>query len=344
MDSCIAAWQDQIRQAAVQRQTLKLQGSGSKQFCSPPGSGLLLDTRAHAGIVDYQPRELVVTARAGTSLALLERELTAQGQQLPFEPPHFGPDATLGGCIAAGLAGPARPYTGSVRDYVLGVRLLDGQAQHLRFGGTVMKNVAGYDVSRLLTGSWGSLGLLTEISLKVLPQPAVQVTQTWACTQAEALNRMNHLARQPWPITATSWQAGQLRVRLAGSRTAVAAAQQQLGGETDPDTVFWSALREQRPTFFTQPLWRLSVKSTAPVCPLGDCWLEWGGALRWLATEASGTEIGAWARQQGGTALPWRQPAAARVALPALPATHTALQARIKAVFDPAGVFSPYPA
>lgn len=340
MDALLSTWQDQIRHAAAHRQTLCLRGSQSKQFRLLPSVGRSLDTRAYAGVVDYQPRELVITARAGTPLTVLESLLAIQRQQLPFEPPHFGPQATLGGCVAAGLSGPARAYTGSVRDYVLGVRLLDGQGQHLRFGGTVMKNVAGYDVARLLAGSWGTLGLITEVSLKVLPQAAATATQVWFHTQAEAITRMNQLAQLPWPITASSWFAGQLHLRLAGSVTAVAAAQQALGGETLPDSArFWRDLREQTPAFFRHAaLWRLSIKATAPVCPLGDCWLEWGGSLRWLVTAAPAAQVGAWAAQHGGTALLWREGLAPP--MPPLAAAAQALQQRIKVVFDPAGVFA----
>ncbi len=346
MDATLAAWQAQSHLAVATQQPLRIQGSGSKAFYGNSVTGNLLDTRSYTGVVAYQPRELVLTARTGTALATIEALLAGQNQCLPFEPPHFGAGATLGGCVAAGLSGPARAYTGAVRDYVLGVRMLDGQGRDLRFGGTVMKNVAGYDVARLMAGSLGTLGVITEVSLKVLPQAAHWATVQLECKQAAAITRLNQLAGQALPLSASSWHDGQLWLRLAGAVSAVSAAQQRLGGEVLAGDV-WQALREQTLGFFAQtPLWRLAVRATAPVCELGECLLEWGGGLRWLVTQAPAATVRAWAQQHGGHATLWRGVAPDDGVFTPLSPALAALQQRIKAAFDPAKICNPpgYPA
>ncbi|MHB1429169.1 MAG: glycolate oxidase subunit GlcE [Rhodocyclaceae bacterium] len=326
-------------------------GSGSKDFYGNPPRGEVLDTRAHAGILAYEPTELFISARCGTPLAEIEAALAEKGQYLPFEPPRFATDATIGGVVAAGLSGPRRASAGSVRDYVLGVKLLDGNARELAFGGQVMKNVAGYDVSRLIAGSLGTLGLVTEVSLKVLPKPAAEATLRFAMGQAEALDKLNRWAGQPLPIVASAWQDGALTLRLAGARAAVEAAQQNLGGTkvgadgTAPDA-FWNDLRDQRlPFFTTETLWRLSVPSVAPQLDLpGEQLIEWGGALRWLRGDAAPETIRAAAAQVGGSATLYRAPAElkARVgAFAPLSAPLLKLHRNLKAAFDPQGIFNP---
>jgi glycolate oxidase FAD binding subunit len=281
---------ERIRAAHDTRSPLIIQGGGSKTFYGGADEGEVLGTRKLTGIVDYQPKELVLTARAGTPLAEIEAQLAEQNQMLAFEPPHFDGPATLGGSIAAGLSGPRRPYAGAARDFVLGVRMIDGTGQPLRFGGQVIKNVAGYDVSRLMVGALGTLGLITEVSLKVLPKPAAERTLQFELDEAAAIEKMNRWAGQPLPLSATSWHAGLLTVRLSGAASAVQAAQAKLGGEPVSDAAaFWLRLRDQTTPFFdirsstsNQSLWRLAVKPTAP--PLtashrlgGDAqWIEWG--------------------------------------------------------------------
>ncbi|MHB8915964.1 MAG: glycolate oxidase subunit GlcE [Thiobacillus sp.] len=281
---------EEIRAAYASDSPFQIQGGGSKAFYGNATAGEILDTRGLSGIVDYQPKELVLTARAGTPLLEIDSALAAVQQMLAFEPPHYGP-ATLGGCIAAGLSGPRRPYTGAVRDYVLGVRMIDGTGQALRFGGQVIKNVAGYDVSRLMVGALGTLGLITEVSLKVLPRPAADISLQFEMDEAAALIAMNRWAGQALPLSASSWHAGLLHVRLSGADSAVKAAHVRLGGEVLHDApAFWQRLREQQTPFFDKrPLWRLAVKSTTAPLSVGDAqWIEWGGAVRWMvAADAS---------------------------------------------------------
>lgn len=307
----LADYIDRIRAAHADSTPLVIQGGGSKAFYGNAGSGDTLDTRRLAGIVDYQPKELVLTAQAGTPLAEIEALLAAQNQMLAYEPPHFGGGATLGGSVAAGLSGPRRPYAGAARDFVLGVRMIDGTGQALRFGGQVIKNVAGYDVSRLMVGALGTLGLLTEISLKVLPRPATETTLQFELDEAAAIEKMNRWAGQALPLSATSWHAGLLMVRLSGATSAVHAAQAKLGGEVAHDpAAFWQRLRDQTTPFFdagaqhpTLKKWRLAVKPTTPPLNLTTAqWIEWGGAVRWLMTDLPASTLREVARAAGGHA------------------------------------------
>ena len=334
-----------------QGKPLRIRGSGSKDFYGNALNGEVLDTRGHAGIVAYEPTELYITAKCGTPLAEIEAALAAQGQCLPFEPPRFSAESTVGGVVAAGLSGPRRASAGSLRDYMLGVKIIDGEAHELTFGGQVMKNVAGYDVSRLIAGSLGTLGLITEVTLKVLPKPVAEATLRFAMSQGEALDQLNAWGRQPLPIVASAWQAGLLTLRLAGARAAVEAAQQKLSGvkvsagETAP-AGFWDELRDQKlPFFATETLWRLSVPSVAPVLDLpGEQLIEWGGALRWLKSDAPPETIRAAAANVGGSATLYRAPAEmkARVgAFAPLPAPLMQLHRNLKAAFDPRGILNP---
>jgi len=354
-----AAFEQQCRErilAASAGAPLLIQGGGTKAFYGRPVQGEILDTRSHRGVVAYEPTELVVTVKAGTSLAELEAVLAEKGQYLACEPPHFGGDATVGGMVAAGLSGPRRAQAGAVRDFVLGVRLMDGQGQALNFGGQVMKNVAGYDVPRLMAGSLGSLGLLLEVSLKVLPQSVAEATLRLETSQAKALALMNQWGGKPLPIVATAWEqsdAGEvLTVRLAGARAAVQSAQAALGGsvlEAGAAAAFWSSLREQSHAFFqgaggaNEPaLWRLSVPSTAGVIDLpGPTLVEWGGAQRWLVSDAEPRHIRSAVEKAGGHATLFRGTAAARLqAFQPLSAPLLAIHQRLKNSFDPRGVFA----
>jgi len=263
---------ERVRAAAARKGPLQIRAGGTKDFYGNPPRGDVFDPRAHAGIVDYEPTELVVTVRCGTPLAELEAALDARGQMLPFEPPHFGVGATVGGCIAAGLAGPRRASFGAtyggVRDFMLGAKIIDGRGQVLSFGGTVMKNVAGYDVSRALAGSLGILGLIVEASVKVLPKPVCESTLRMELDEPTALKRLNEWGGLPLPVSATAWHGGKLHVRLSGADAAVHAAALRLGGESlEPAQAdsFWRSLREHTHPYFAvnAPLWRLSVPSTA---------------------------------------------------------------------------------
>ncbi|HUD35198.1 MAG TPA: glycolate oxidase subunit GlcE, partial [Variovorax sp.] len=303
MDSELQQIVERIRGAAVDATPLRIRGVGTKDFHGvPAGAGVpVLDTRALAGITAYEPSELVVTVRAGTPLAELEAALAAEGQCLPFEPPHFGADGaggTVGGMVAAGWSGPARASVGAVRDYVLGVQLVDGRGEVLSFGGQVMKNVAGYDVSRVLAGSFGTLGVIAEVSLKVLPVAPAEATLRFECTQAEAIDLLNGWGGRPLPLNASCWVEdtgrGTLYLRLRGAVAAVEAARAHLGGEPQPDAAGdWTLCRDQRLPWFAErgdarDLWRLSVPQTAPVIapPAGagedaGPLIEWHGGQRW---------------------------------------------------------------
>jgi glycolate oxidase FAD binding subunit len=345
MDSIIQQLSEQVRSAAADKRPLCVRGGGTKDFYGHPVQGNRLDTTAYRGIVDYSPTELVISVRAGTPLADVEAATLEKGQMLAFEPPHFGSAATLGGCVAAGLSGPRRAQTGAVRDFVLGVRMLDGRGRDLRFGGQVMKNVAGYDVSRLMAGALGTLGVLTEISLKVLPRPVAETTLQLEATPADAIRMMNEWAGCPLPITATCYFEGTLTVRLAGAQAAVDKARRDLGGATIADGAsFWSDLREQRLSFFAgdTPLWRLSVKSTtAPLDLPGTQLIEWGGALRWLKSDAPAEAVRKAAANSGGHATLFRATdKAAGVFHPLAPAI-LSLHRRLKQALDPEGILNP---
>ena len=284
----------------------------------------------------------MITARSGTPLAEIERTLASQRQMLAFEPPHFGP-ATLGGTIAGNFSGPRRPYAGAARDFVLGCRLINGRGEALHFGGEVMKNVAGYDVSRLQCGALGTLGVLLEVSLKVLPRPAREITRVLELEPAAALQRLHHWARLPLPVSATCLVEGRLYLRLEGSAEAIEAASDQIGGDTLADDTFWHGIREQQHPFFAdeRPLWRLSLPSDTPPLPLPGRWLyEWGGSQRWLLSTASAADIRAAAQEAGGHATVFRRGDRQQAFQP-LPAALLRYHRRLKQAFDPHGLFNP---
>jgi glycolate oxidase FAD binding subunit len=340
----LALFQDVIRDAAARRAPLRVRGGGSKDFFGNEPRGALLDTRSYAGIVDYEPAELVLTARCGTPLAEVEKVLGENGQCLAFEPPHFGA-ATFGGCVAAGLSGPRRMSAGALRDFVLGVKLVDGRARELAFGGRVMKNVAGYDVSRLAAGSLGTLGLIAEASLKVLPKPERDLTLAFPMAQAEAIEAVNRWAGQPLPVSASAWHDGTLSLRLSGAEPAVRAAAAKLGGDrVEGGSAFWRAVREHEHAFFQgrEPLWRLAVPSaTPPLALAGEQMIEWGGGQRWLRTPAPAAEVREGARRAGGHATLFRAPDKSAGAFSPLDAVLMRLHHALKAEFDPAGILNP---
>jgi glycolate oxidase FAD binding subunit len=348
MNGLINTWRDRIRVAAAEHAPLRLVGGGTKDFYGQELVGERFDTTAHRGIVDYDPTELVMTARCGTPLIEIEQALANERQMLAFEPPHFGSNATLGGCIAAGLSGPRRPYAGAVRDTVLGVRMLDGRGDDLSFGGRVMKNVAGFDVSRLIAGSLGTLGVILEASLKCLPRPKVDLTIVQEMSADDAIRRFNEWGGMPLPLSATCWYRGRAAVRLSGAESAVSSAARRIGGDSLPDAAaFWSEVREQRHPFFGErgaPLWRASVRSTAPLPAAGgETLIEWGGALRWLhaATPEDGPAVRAWAAAHGGHATLFRGADKSIGAFQPLPAAVLVLHQRLKAALDPVGIFNP---
>jgi glycolate oxidase FAD binding subunit len=347
MQTIIDQFADRIRCAAAENKPLRLRGGGTKDFYGQSLAGEVLDTREYSGIIAYEPSELVITVRCGTPLAELEAALRAEGQQLAFEPPHFGAAATVGGMVAAGLSGPRRQAAGSVRDFVLGVRMLDGRGDDLSFGGQVMKNVAGYDVSRPMAGSLGTLGLILEVSLKVPPLPFAEATLKLELPEDKAIELLNHWGGKPLPISASAWTSGELYVRLSGAASAVRAASESIGGErmvAGDAQHFWMEMREQTHAFFSgeKPLWRLSVPSVAPPLALpGEQLIEWGGALRWFASNADARTVRDAAAGAGGHATLFRAAdKSAGVFTPLAPALLN-IHRRLKHSFDPAGVFNP---
>ena len=339
----LAVLQERIRAAAERGTPLELRGGGTKGFFGNAPRGDVLDTRGHAGITDYESSELVLTARCGTPLAEVEQALAEKQQCLAFEPPHFGAAATFGGCIAAGLSGPRRVAAGALRDFVLGVRKIDGRARVLDFGGRVMKNVAGYDISRLVAGSLGTLGLIAEASIKVLPAPRAERTLRLEMDEARALEALNRWAGEPLPISASAWHAGVLHVRLSGSEPALAAGAARIGGDSLADApAWWRALREQTHGFFAgdEGLWRLSLPSTTPPLALGPQLIEWHGGLRWLRSGA-GSDVRAAAQRAGGHATLFRARDRSAGAFAPLDPVLLRLHQALKEAFDPAGIFNP---
>ncbi len=378
MDAALNRLIDRVQTARSVRAQLDIRGGGSKLFYGEAPLGEPLETAELRGISSYEPSELVVTVRAGTPLAELEATLAEQGQCLPFEPPRFrtaatvddGADSafiggltgtsggtssgTVGGMVACGLAGPARAAVGGVRDYLLGATLLNGRAEVLTFGGQVMKNVAGYDVSRVLAGSMGILGLICEVSLKVLPKPPAQATLRFDMPQAEALAAVNGWGAQPLPINASAWWNHTLVLRLAGARAAVQAACLKLGGEAVPEpmaSAFWSGLRDHDDEFFESAhaavasgatLWRVSLPCTAPALALpGNELIEWGGAQRWLVSRSPAATIREAADRLGGHATLFRSGDKSPGVFAPLSLPLGRIHRQLKAAFDPDRLFNP---
>ncbi len=352
MSDLIEQWRERVRAAVTADAPLELRGGGTKAFYGRKSAGDVLDTRAHCGVVNYEPTELVVTVRAGTLLAELEALLAERKQMLAFEPPHFGEGATVGGCVAAGLSGPRRATAGAVRDFVLGVKILDGRGEVLSFGGQVMKNVAGYDVSRVIAGSLGTLGLILDVSLKVLPRPVAETTLRFELNEADAIARLNDWGAQPLPLSGSAWHDGTLTLRLSGAEAAVRAGERKLGGEALPAAAadaFWRGVREQDHEFFPPAaagpesvLWRLSLPSSAaPLKLSGSQFIEWGGALRWLRSDAPVASVRERVEGLGGHATAFRGGDREGDIFEPLPAPLMAIHRRLKTAFDPAGIFNP---
>ena len=365
MDPALSHIAERIRAAAANAVPLRICGGGTKDFYGEPPRGETLSTAGLAGITSYEPSELVVTARAGTPLAELEAALAENGQCLPFEPPHFGAAGagTVGGMVAAGLSGPARASVGAVRDYVLGATLVNGRGDVLGFGGQVMKNVAGYDVSRVLAGSLGTLGVIAEVSLKVLPVAPAEATLAFEGSQIDALRLLNEWGGRPLPLNASCWSEdagiGRLRLRLRGAVAAVEAACAHLGGERVDNAAAaagWQALRDQQHAWFTADdaagaaLWRLAVPQTAPVLALGNVGaplIEWHGGQRWYkAPPEQASLIREAAHAAGGHATLFRMLPASAAAASAGAPRFDALSAPVARIhhalmreFDPHGLF-----
>ncbi len=340
---------EQVCEAINEGTPLMIQGGNSKAFLGRKTQGTILDTKIHQGVVNYDPTELVVSVKAGTSLAELESVLAEKGQFLPFEPPHFSETATVGGMVAAGIAGPRRPWVGSVRDFVLGTKVITGHGKLLRFGGEVMKNVAGYDLSRLMAGCYGCLGLITEVSMKVLPKPRHQRHLSIACDQTTALSNLTLWGQKPLPITGACFYQDRLYLRLEGGEASVNNFAQTLQGD-ELDPVFWNELKEQTLPFFQSPkhLWRLSLPVEAKQPSLeGDCLIDWGGAQRWFKTSQAENEIRQQATAQGGHATCFSQGVTDQPFQPLNPLVmryHQQLKEQLdpKRIFNPGRMYSDY--
>jgi FAD/FMN-containing dehydrogenase len=353
-DPALARLVDRVEQALRSGSPLDIRGGSTKLFYGEKAVGAALEMRDLSGISSYEPSELVVTVRAGTLLSELEAALAERGQCLPFEPPRFAPGGTVGGMVAAGLSGPSRASVGSVRDHILGLTLLNGRAELLSFGGQVAKNVAGYDVSRLMAGALGVLGVICEVSIKVLPVSVATATLSFECDQAAALQRLNGWASQPLPINAISWSGGRLDVRLAGAAAAVGAACDKLGGERMAPAAaqaWWLSVRDHSHEFFVfddaalgrgETLWRLSVPATTPPLSLqGRQFIEWNGAQRWCRTTAGAEHLRSAAQACGGHAALYRGADRSAGAFSPLSATLLGIHRGLKQAFDPKHIFNP---
>ena len=331
------------RAASASRTPLRIVGGDTKRFLGRPVAGEALEVGLHRGILRHDPAELVLTARAGTPMVEVEASLAAHGQRLPFEPPHFGARATLGGTVACGLAGPARAWSGPLRDYVLGVRLLTGDGRELHFGGEVMKNVAGYDVARLMAGGFGVLGVLLDVSLKLLPVPQYERTLALELDEDAALGRLAELSRAVLPLTAGAWVDGRLYLRFEGSAATLDDVERRVGGEPLGAALeFWASIREQTHAFFAggDPLWRCTLPPLAPSLPVaGPSLIEWNGQQRWYRT--TGDDMFRLAAAAGGFATLFRQAPDGSERFAPLAPSLLRLHQGLKRVFDPAGVLNP---
>jgi glycolate oxidase FAD binding subunit len=341
---CSTELREQVQACCQHKTPMHIVAGQSKNFYGNPVSAEALSVSAHRGIVHYEPTELVLTARCGTPLTEIEQTLASHQQMLGFEPPHFGDNATLGGCIASGLSGPARPFRGAARDFVLGVRMINGKGEVLHFGGEVMKNVAGYDLARLLTGSLGTLGVILEVSIKVLPKPELEQTVSFELSERAAIQRINELMGQPCPISAACYDGEHLYVRLSGNAAAVHAAHKQIGGDTVQNaSQLWLNLREHRHAFFQNqhPLWRLSLAATtAPLAFDGKQFIDWGGAQRWLVSQEDPVRIRKIVGDLGGHATLFRHGSEQPVFQP-LAGKLREIHINLKLAFDPHCLFNP---
>jgi len=337
--------QQQVKQAFNNQQPLFIQGSGSKQFLLQSENDQLLNVCTHTGVINYEPTELVITARAGTSLNEIETLLKQHKQILGFEPPRFSSTATLGGTIACNMSGPRRPYAGAARDFILGCEIINGRGELLHFGGEVMKNVAGYDSSRLMAGAYGTLGVLLELSIRVLPQPEMEQSIMLEMNREEAIKICTQFRQQANTVSAACHINQQLYLRLSGNAQAVKQACEQTGGETLDDAGnFWQTIKEHQHPFFQsqKPLWRLSIPPANAAPELDDdSLLDWGGGLYWLLTNLPAAQIKMAAANAGGHATLFRNPAEEKDRFTSLPAPMRALHKKLKQAFDPGSILNP---
>ena len=337
--------QQQVAQARASGTPLNICGGNSKRFYGREPHGETLDVSGHKGVINYEPTELVITARAGTPLKDIERVLADENQMLAFEPPAFGKSATIGGTIACNLSGPRRAFSGAARDFVLGCSLINGKAEQLHFGGEVMKNVAGYDVSRLMCGAMGTLGVLLEVSIKVLPRPEVEATLVYEMRPEDALRKVHAMARQSLPVSASCFDHSTLHLRLSGTERAVTSARQSLGGDTSPfGPAFWDELKEHELSYFSanKDVWRLSLASNSPVLNLeGKSLYEWNGAQRWLISDEDDEKIRDEVARYDGHAVYFRRHGTHENVFHPLKTGLLAIHRQLKTAFDPDAILNP---
>ncbi|MFW2372388.1 MAG: glycolate oxidase subunit GlcE [Gammaproteobacteria bacterium] len=337
--------QQRVEQALAAKTQLNICGGNSKGFYGRPATGEMLDVSAHSGVVNYEPTELVITARAGTPLQEIEQVLASDNQMLGFEPPAFAESATIGGTVACNLSGPRRAFSGSARDFVLGSTIINGKAEVMHFGGEVMKNVAGYDVSRLMCGAMGTLGVLLDVSLKVLPRPESEMTLVHELGADDSLKKVHQLARQSLPISATCFDENSLHIRLSGTDAAVKAARKLVGGdELQANDEYWQQLKEHKLKYFDNAasIWRLSLVSNAPVLSLkGKTLYEWNGAQRWLVGNEQEQNIREQVARFGGHAVCFRHCDDHQHIFHPLDTGLLKLHRRLKQAFDPDLIFNP---
>ncbi len=345
MEQKINLIKEQISDAIEQEQLLKIIGGNSKAFLGRNISGIPVDVADYKGITSYEPTELYITAKAGTLLSDVNRALAEQGQMLAFEPPVVNERTTIGGIVATGLSGPRRPYSGSVRDFVLGVRCINGLGKEMSFGGQVMKNVAGYDLSRLMTGSFGTLGIILEVTFKVLPIPEFELTACQPMSIQEALDIMQALSAKALPVSASCYDGQMLFVRFSGNEKVVRSTLKDFDlEEYSNGNHFWNELRNYQLPFFKlgSPIWRLSVPSTADLDFDEDKYLiDWGGAQYWIASERPANELFAMAGEAGGSALLFHGGDRSGKVFQPLPNSIFKLQQEIKKAFDPHHILNP---
>jgi glycolate oxidase FAD binding subunit len=333
-----------IQDAFHEKSKLQLCAGSTKQFYGRSINAKPISLAEHTGIIEYEPSELYLTARSGTLLSEIEDEVAAQNQILPCEPPYYGSTATLGGTIACGLAGPRRVSDGDVRDCILGSEIINGKGEKLRFGGKVMKNVAGYDVSRLMCGALGTLGIIMTVSMRLLPKPEKEQTIALSVDYETALNKLNRWANTPLPITASFYDGNELFVRLSSSESAIDACKKSIGGElTDTKHLLWNNIKEHQHNFFNtqKPLWRISVPPNTQKLNLpGNNVMEWNGALRWYSCEADAETIRTEVERAGGHATLFKGDITDQIFHP-LSKPSMKIHKKLKHVFDPAGILNP---
>lgn len=345
MQQKIISIKEQIANAIEEKAALQIIGGNSKAFLGRTSTGTALNMADYQGIISYEPTELYITVKAGTLLSEVKAVLAEQGQMLAFEPPEVNEKTTMGGVVATGLSGPRRPYAGSVRDFVLGIRCINGLAKEMSFGGQVMKNVAGYDLSRLLTGSFGTLAVILEITFKVLPLPEFELSASKAMQKHDALQLMSTLSGQSLPISAAAYYDGKIYIRYSGNEKVIRDNLKKNQFEADEkNKTFWKELRKFKSPIFNsaKPIWRLSLPSASNFETADDNYLiDWGGAQYWLASDRPANELFTLAKRQGGSAFLFRGGDRTGDIFQALPDELFKLQKNLKQAFDPHRVLNP---